>query len=104
MRRAHSRTDTRPALPGCMGARRRSVEVRRQRALELVAVEPLDLRGEDASGGERRQRAHGEEVDRVGLGAGEWRAAGELAQEQELVDVVDAGWVRVTVLVDERGE
>src|SRR6185437_14663406 len=69
-----------------------------------MLVQPLDLGGEDAAGGELGEFSHGEELHGVGLAAHGGLAAGSLAEEEELVDVVDAGGVGVAQLVDECGE
>src|SRR5215472_17561628 len=102
MWRAHSRGEGTTAVS--IAARPASVEVGRQRWIEPVLVEPLDLRGEHPASRQRRQRAHREELDRVGLAARSRIAAFELADEEQLVDVMHPRGMRVAVLVDERGE
>src|SRR5579863_9048605 len=78
-----------------------SVKVCRQLRMQLMLVEPLDLRSEDPSGGELRQRLHRKELHGVGLAADGGRPADTLTQEEQLVDMMDAGRVRVTELVDQ---
>jgi len=68
-----------------------------------VLIQPLDLRGEHPSQGERRQVAYRKELHRVGLAARPGAAAEELAEEEQLVDVMYPRGMRVAVLVDERG-
>ena len=67
----------------------------------MVAVEPLDLRGDHSSGRQVREGINREELNRIRLGAGRGASAHELAHEEQLVDVVHARRVRVAVLVDE---
>src|SRR5215469_16573076 len=81
-----------------------SVKVGWQLRVQLVLVEPLDLRGEDASGGQLRQCVHRKELHGVGLAAHGRRPADTLAEEEQLVDVMNAGWMRVPELVDQCGE
>src|SRR5215469_7256839 len=81
-----------------------SVKVCRQLRVQLMLVQPLDLRREDSSGGELREPLHGKELHGVGLAAHGRGPADALAEEEQLVDVVNAGRMRVTALVDQRGE
>src|SRR5487761_840457 len=81
-----------------------SVKVGRQLRVQMMVIQPLDLRGEDPPGGELGERLHREELHGVGLAAHRGLAAGPLAEEEELVDVVDAGRMRMAALVDERGQ
>src|SRR6185437_10325059 len=102
IRRAASRATSGPKGGACCASG--SVKIGWQLRVKAVLVEALDLRGEDPSGGELRERPHGEELHRVGLAAHGGRTAGALAQEEELVDVVNAGWMRMAELVDQGGE
>src|SRR6185437_4063560 len=77
-----------------------SVKVCRQLRVQLMLVQALDLRGQHTSSGELRQRVHREELHAVGLAAQRGAAAGALAEKEQLVDVVDAGRMRLAALVD----
>src|SRR6185437_10540586 len=79
-----------------------SVKVCRQLRVQLMLIQALDLRGQHASSGELRERAHRKELHAIGLGAHRGGATGALAEEEELVDVVDAGRMRMATLVHER--
>src|SRR5580658_8219197 len=67
-----------------------------------MPVEPLDLRSEHASGRQLRQRAHGKELDCIGLVTARRAATGQLAEEEKLVDVMNSRRMWVTVLVHQR--
>src|SRR5579885_1653823 len=81
-----------------------SVKIGRQLGVEAVLVQARDLRGEDSPGGELGERLHGEELYGVGLAAHRGLPAQPLAEEEELVDVVDAGRVWMAALVEQGGE
>src|SRR5690242_4024676 len=76
-----------------------SIKVCRQLRVQLMLVQPLDLRGENAAGGELGERLHRKELHAVGLAAHRGGAAGALAEEEELVNVMQAGRMRVPELV-----
>src|SRR5215470_20095498 len=82
------------------------VEISGQASVQVMLVEPLDLGLRRAPDGQRRQRVEREEIHAVGLVADGGRTTGQLAQEEQLVDVQDAGWVAVggVVPVKQRGE
>jgi hypothetical protein len=69
-----------------------------------VLEHSLDLAASDAAGGQLRKRAQREELDRVRLIADLRFTPGELAQKQQLVDVIHRGRVRVALAVKEGGE
>src|SRR6185437_575372 len=102
IRRAASRARCVPK--GGAGCACGSVKIGRQLRVKPVLIETLDLRSQDPSGGELGERVHGEELHGVGLAAHGRGAAGELAEEEELVNVVEAGGVWMAELVDQSGE
>src|SRR6185437_15264155 len=81
-----------------------SVKVCRQLRMQLMLVQPLDLRGENPAGGELRERLHGKELYAVGLAAQRGGTAGALAEEEQLVDVMQAGRMRMAELVHQGRE
>src|SRR5438874_13555566 len=72
-----------------------SVEVGRQGGVQAVPVQPLDLRRQHAPRGQLGELPHRKEGHRIGLVAHQGCAAGELAHEEELVDVMHARRVRM---------
>src|SRR6185312_6013814 len=81
-----------------------SVKIGRQLRMEVMLVEPLDLRGESSARGKLRQSRDGEELNGISLAAHRGRAAGTLAEEEQLEDVVKPGRMRMKALVEERRE
>src|SRR6185312_1571526 len=79
-----------------------SVKVCRQLRVQLMLIQALDLRGQYASSGELGERVQRKELHAVGLAAERGGASGALAEKEQLVDMVDAGRMRVAALVDER--
>src|SRR6185312_3161410 len=79
-----------------------SVKVCRQLRMQLMLIQALDLRGQHSSSGELRKLVHRKELHAVGFGAHRRGAAGALAEKEQLVDVVDAGRMRMAALVHER--